>query len=49
MERLGDFHDADIEIGRVDNLDGLIGIVDILGAVVFLDMVVEGSGCQFGM
>ena len=44
IEVFGDFHHADIEIGGVDNLDGLIGIVDILGAVVLFDMVVEGLG-----
>ena len=49
VEGFGDFHDADIEIGGVDDLDGLIGIVDILGAVVLFDMIVEGLRCQLGM
>ena len=49
MEGFGDFHDADIEIGGVDDMDGLVGIVDILGAVVLFDMIVEGLRCQLGM
>ena len=44
-----DFHDADIEVGGVDDLDGTVVGVDVFGAVVFLYMVVEGLGGEFGM
>jgi len=44
-----DFHDADIEVGGVDDLDGTVVGVDVFGAVVFLYMVVEGLGGQFGV
>ena len=44
-----DFHDADIEVGGIDDLDGTIVGVDVFGAVVFLYMEVEGLGGEFGM
>ena len=49
MEGFGDLHHADIKIGGVDDLDGLVGSVTIVGAVVGLDMEVEGLGSQRGM
>ena len=44
-----DFHDADIEVGGVDDLDGTVVGVDVFGAVVFLYMEVEGLGGEFGV
>lgn len=44
VERLRQFHDAHIEIGGVDNLDGTVVGVGILRAVVLLYVVVEGLG-----
>ena len=44
VERLREFHDAHIEIGGVDNLDGPVVGVGILRTVVFLYMVVAGLG-----
>ena len=44
-----DFHDTDIEVGGVDDLDGTVVGVDVFGAVVLLDMEVEGLGGQFGV
>ena len=44
-----DFHDTDIEVGGVDDLDGTVVGVDVLGAVVFLYMEVEGLGGEFGV
>lgn len=44
-----DFHDTDIEVGGVDDLDGTVVGVDVFGAVVFLYMEVEGLGGEFGM
>ena len=44
-----DLHDADIEVGGVDDLDGTVVGVDVFGAVVFFYMVVEGLGGQFGV
>ena len=39
-----DLHDADIEVGGIDDLDGTVVGVDVFGAVVFLYVVVEGLG-----
>ena len=44
VEGFGDFHDADIEIGGVDDLYGAVGGGDVFCAVVGLDMEVEGLG-----
>ena len=44
-----DFHDADIEVGGIDDLDGTVVGVDVFGAVVFLYMEVEGLGGEFGV
>ena len=44
VERLRELHDAHIEIGGVDNLDGTVVGVIILRAVVLFYMVVEGLG-----
>ena len=44
-----DLHDTDIEVGGIDDLDGTVVGVDVFGAVVFLYMVVEGLGGQFGV
>ena len=44
-----DFHDTDIEVGGVDDLDGTVVGVDVFSAVVFLDMEVEGLGGEFGV
>ena len=44
-----DFHDTDIEVGGVDDLDGTVVCIDVFGAVVFLYMVVEGLGGEFGV
>ena len=44
-----DLHDADIEVGGVDDLDGTVVGVDVFGAVVFLYMEVEGLGGEFGV
>ena len=44
-----DLHDTDIEVGGIDDLDGTVVGVDVFGAVVFLYVVVEGLGGQFGM
>ena len=44
-----DLHDTDIEVGGVDDLDGTVVGVDVFGAVVFLYMVVEGLGGEFGV
>ena len=49
VEGTRDLGHADIEIGGVDNLDGAIGGVGILCAVVGFDVEVEGLGCQGGM
>ena len=37
------------EVGGVDDLDGTVVCIDVFGAVVFLYMVVEGLGGQFGV
>ena len=44
-----DLHDTDIEVGGVDDLDGTVVCVDVFGAVVFLYVVVEGLGGEFGV
>ena len=44
-----DFHDTDIEVGGIDDLDGTVVGVDVFGAVVFLYVVVEGLGGEFGV
>ena len=44
-----DLHDTDIEVGGIDDLDGTVVGVDVLGAVVFLYVVVEGLGGEFGV
>lgn len=44
VEGFGDFHDADIEIGGVDDLYGAVGWGDVFRAVVGLDVEVEGLG-----
>ena len=44
-----DLHDTDIEVGGIDDLDGTVVGVDVFGAVVFLYVVVEGLGGQFGV
>ena len=44
-----DLHDADIEVGGVDDLDGTVVGVDVFGAVVFLYVEVEGLGGEFGV
>ena len=44
-----DFHDTDIEVGGIDDLDGTVVGVDVFGAVVFLYMEVEGLGGEFGV
>ena len=44
-----DFHDADIEVGGVDDLDGTVVGVDVFGAVVFLYVEVEGLSGKFGV
>lgn len=49
MEGFGDFHHTDIEIGGVDDLNGLVGGVGIFCAVVGLDMIVESLGGEFCM
>ena len=44
VEGFGDFHDADIEIGGVDDLYGAVGGGDVFCAVAGLDVEVEGLG-----
>ena len=44
-----DLHHTDIEVGGIDDLDGTVVGVDVFGAVVFLYMVVEGLGGEFGV
>ena len=49
MERSGQLHDTDFEIGGVYDMDGLVLGFFILCEIVILDMVVKGLGCQVGM
>ena len=49
VEGCCNLHDTNTEIGGVDNLDGRVSDLPIVGAIVTLNMIIEGLCRQIGM